>query len=119
MSGVTARLENCILHGKMMTAVQRIDLVAKNEWKITPLHYAAQKGHLAVCQLIINNVNDKNPNEAGITPLHYAAENGHFDICQLIIDNVDDKNPNDITGSTPLDLAKFKQKEHVYCLFRE
>ena len=52
----------------------------KNEWKITPLHYAAQKGHLAVYQLIIGTVNDKNPNEAEITPLYYAADNGHFDI---------------------------------------
>ena len=61
---------------------------------ITPLHYAAERGHLLLCELIIDNLDDKNPKgDWAKTPLHHATENGHFEICKLIIDNVDDKNP--------------------------
>ena len=63
---------------------------------------AAQHGYLAVCQLIIKNVEDKNPRDQnGRTPLHLAAENGHLAICQLILENVQDKNPKDRWGCTP------------------
>jgi len=69
----------------------------------TLLHHAAEKGHLLLCELIIDNVDDKNPKANwDTTPLHHAAANGHFEICQLIIDNVDDKNPKDWEKNTPL-----------------
>ena len=72
----------------------------------TPLHQAAKNGHLLLCELIIDNVDDKNPKYEGEkTPLHYAAKYGHLAICQLIIDNVDDKNPKDNVLSTPLHYA--------------
>ena len=72
-----------------------------NGW--TPLHYAAKDGYSATCELIINEVKDKNPkSESGLTPLHFAARNGQLSICQLIVDNVQDKNPKDKTGWTPL-----------------
>ena len=45
-----------------------------NRWGDTPLHYAAEFGHLEVCQLIIQSVDEKNPkNNEGSTPLHFAA----------------------------------------------
>ena len=75
-----------------------------NGW--TPLHYAAKDGYSAMCELIINEVNDKNPkSESGLTPLHFAARNGQLSVCQLIINNVQDKNPKDKTGWTPLHYA--------------
>ena len=62
----------------------------------TPLHEAAWKGHLSVCQLIVDNVDDKNPkNDNGKTPLHLASENGHSLVVQLILENVNNKNPKD------------------------
>ena len=40
----------------------------------TPLHCAADKGHLDVYQYLIRNVEDKNPqNREGLTPLQYAG----------------------------------------------
>ena len=49
----------------------------------TPLHWATQKGHLDICDLILNNVNDKNPKDySGITPLHIAAEHGSLQLVQ-------------------------------------
>ena len=75
----------------------------------TPFHQAARNGHLLLCQLIIDNVNDKNPKDfSRITPLHHAATNGHLEICQLIIDNVGNKNPKDHLGNTPLHNAAKK-----------
>ena len=84
-------------------------------WENTPLHLAANRGQLAAYQLIMENIDNKNPahfispemqvlnKEKGksflgfgsniSTPLHLAAKNGHLSVCKLIIENVSDKNP--------------------------
>ena len=74
---------------------------------MTPLHIAAESGQLSVCQLIISNIEDKNPKATyGLTPFHLAAEAGHLDICQLFISNIEDnKNPGDLFNWTPLHYA--------------
>ena len=81
----------------------------------TPLHLAANRGQLAAYQLIMENIDNKNPahcispemqvlnkekEESFLgfgsnisTPLHLAAKNGHLSVCKLIIENVSDKNP--------------------------
>ena len=46
----------------------------KNLYAETPLHIAANNGHLDVYQYLIRNVEDKNPqNREGLTPLQYAS----------------------------------------------
>ena len=63
----------------------------RDSYGYTPLHYAAESGYLAICQLIITNVEDKNPglrSSGGLTPLHLAATKGHYDICQLFMENI-------------------------------
>ena len=76
---------------------------SQNKWNGTPLHEAAGYGHLQVCKLIIENIEDKNPkNNLGDTPLHLAAKSGHFEVCKLIIENTEDINSkNDFFGLTP------------------
>ena len=72
----------------------------------TPLHWAANEGHLEVCRLIIANVQDKNPADHwGQTPMHLAAGGGHLEICRLIIKNIQDKNPAEDNGNAPLHMA--------------
>ena len=65
------------------------EILGYSDWrdqKTTPLHLAAKRGYLPVCQEIIEDADDKNPEEwLGWTPLHRAAQNGHLSICQLII----------------------------------
>ena len=76
-----------------------------------PLHVSIMNGgpmngHLAICELIIKNIDNKNPTDNnGKTPLHMAAQCGFLDICKLIMKNVEDKNPADYSGETPLHLA--------------
>ena len=51
----------------------------------TALHKAARNGHLSVCQLIVENVDDKNPkNSSGRTPLDLATSKNHLGIKKLI-----------------------------------
>ena len=102
------------------------------KWQTTPLHLAAEGGHLGAYHLIMENVINKNPlgmisdaitctymkrenfhafHEA--TPLHLAAKNGNLAVCKLIIENIFDKNPTPssisdeswMDQSTPLHLA--------------
>ena len=94
----------------------------------TPFHFAAENGHLSICQLIIENNETKNQpfvnNLLGfedifdfgflnITPIHLAAKNGHLPVCQLLIKWIENAYPEKIAyayaanshGSTPLHLA--------------
>ena len=69
---------------------------------VSPLHMAAGKGHLEVCCLIMENLQNKNPvNGNGDTPLHRAASGGHTDVCRLILGEVNHKNPANKSGCTP------------------
>ena len=73
----------------------------------TPLHLAAQAGHLKICKLILEEVEERSPREdlQGDTPLHYAIACGHWEVYKLIADSVQDKNPVDNYGITPFELA--------------
>ena len=51
----------------------------------TPLHLAAENGHLVVCRLIITIAEEKNPKDIfQNTPLHYAAKSGHLEVSKII-----------------------------------
>ena len=51
---------------------------AFNGW--TPLYFATKHGHFSICNLIINEDEDKNPRifVFGWTTIHCAALNGHL-----------------------------------------
>ena len=47
----------------------------KDDYGVTPLHFAAQNDYSKVCLLILKNVQEKNPKcQKGKTPLHFALE---------------------------------------------
>ena len=70
----------------------------------TPLHRAAQKGHIHAIQALMNNgANEKTVNIHGATALHAAAQQGHIAaIVSLIKDHGFDPNARDNDGETPL-----------------
>ena len=57
-----------------------------NEYRITPLHFAAAKGKLDMCQLLvsmgahIDALDDKT-----FTPLHLAAKEGQVSVVKLLV----------------------------------
>ena len=56
-----------------------------NSFGDTPLHYAADRGRLDICQLLVENVQDRNPaNNKGQTPLELAKTKGHDNVVQLL-----------------------------------
>ena len=55
----------------------------------TPLHTAADKGHLEICKIIIKKLKPKERNTKDIigrTPQHFAAKNGFLAILKLMFD---------------------------------
>ena len=80
------------------------DLVfSKGEYALTPLHWAAAKGHKDVAELLLAGKADVNAKSIpGTTPLHCAALGGHKDVAELLLDNKTDVNAKDNDGDTPL-----------------
>ena len=86
------------------------DVNAKNESGVTPLLWAAWKGHKEVAELLIANGADVNSkNDRGMTPLHQAALGGHKEIAELLLANGAGVNAIIVSapfqGKTPLDWA--------------
>ncbi|KAJ6023761.1 hypothetical protein N7540_004558 [Penicillium herquei] len=53
----------------------------------TPLHIAAQQGHLGIVRLLLASkyIDVNAQDRCGATPLHLASENGHVVIVQLLV----------------------------------
>ena len=74
--------------------------------KFTPIHFAAQAGHVEVYEFLTENVHDKNPTtDRRLSPLHLAAKNGNLLMYQSICENALDINPTMDKNITPLHLA--------------
>ena len=90
----------------------------------TLLHFVAKKeslkNQLQICELLINNTEDKNPsNHKGFTPLHSAATLGHLGVSRLIIKHVKNKNPKAKNGITPLKIAEMGSYEEICKLIQK
>ena len=78
----------------------------QNNNLFTPLHFAAQNGHLPVVQVLISAGADKNsPASAEYRrwiPIHYAAQYGHVEVVKALIEAGVDKEIKTSFGLTPL-----------------
>ena len=55
--------------------------------QIAPLHIAAEKGILELCELIFAKTSNISPvDDRGETPLHKAAICGHLDVCDFLVE---------------------------------
>lgn len=73
---------------------------------LTPLHWAATRGHKRVAEILLANGADPNIDRTDAhcdfavgTPLHCAAYNGHIDIVRLLMANGADINYKSVVGS--------------------
>ena len=87
-----------------------------DEWKYTPLHHAAGKGHTDVVKFlsVAKNCNSMSRTIHNDTPLHLAVLEGHMQVLSFFIDEL--KCPPDIIGQremTPLQMANKKNHSDI------
>jgi ankyrin repeat protein len=87
--------------------------LSRDNFGMTPLHWAAAGGHRNTVELLLANRADVNAQDnAGETPLHLAAK-GHKDVAELLLANRANVNAQDNAGETPLHLAAEDHFEDV------
>ena len=64
----------------------RINVNAKNSKGFTALHAAANEGHLAVVQFLVEKGADVNSDHDGWTPLYMATGHGHLAVVQFLVE---------------------------------
>ena len=84
----------------------------KDEYGRTPLHFAAEYGHLNIVELYneqLSNVHPKaNSNLQNITPIHCAVKTGQSEVVEYLLNFLDeDKNPALSNGMTILHSAAY------------
>lgn len=90
-----------------------VDLLDQNGY--TPLHHAANKGHIKVVKLLLGtkgsevNIQPKFQN----SPLLLAASNGHEAIVKLLLDQGADLEAKGNNGQTPLSCAADRGQEAI------
>jgi hypothetical protein len=88
---------------------EQVAAVPREDCRDQPLHHAAAKGNLPICELLVRCRADVNaPGDKGATPLHRAVENGHRAVAEFLQKNeVDPADPDarDDEGLTPLHAA--------------
>ena len=91
-----------------------VDLNSTNNDGKTAIYNAAQKGHLAVVQCLVQqNVDVNKGANDGTTPLFIAAQYGHLAVVECLLSAGADKNQGNSTGWTPLFMAAHKGRSAV------
>ncbi|GAA0170552.1 hypothetical protein LIER_24783 [Lithospermum erythrorhizon] len=73
----------------------------------TPLHWAVDRGHQSVVELLISKNSDLNiKDDEGQTPLHYAAVCERAAIAELLVKQKADLHIRDNDGNSPSDLCE-------------
>ncbi|XP_049797165.1 ankyrin repeat, PH and SEC7 domain containing protein secG-like isoform X2 [Schistocerca nitens] len=79
------------------------DVEAKDDYKWTPLHWAAIMGHVEVARCLLEDGADVNARDDWQnTPLHQAAWNDNAAVVRLLAASSADPNARDSSGNTPL-----------------
>ena len=65
---------------------QGANIHAKNNYGVTPLHWAADTGHIATAQYLISQGADVNAqDDENKSPLHWAAYKGHVEFVKFLV----------------------------------
>jgi len=75
---------------------QKAEINAKDKDDWTPLHYAAQQGHLSVVEYLVNQKANINPtNKYNQTPLGVAMQNGKSNVVEFLKRNEEEQRLRD------------------------
>ena len=88
---------------------------------LTPLHIAAEWGHIKIVYLLLSkgaNINAQNKTTRN-TPLHFAAIWNNIEIARMLLNNGANVNTLNIDDETPLDFAIIFNKEKTAKLLIE
>ena len=86
---------------------------------VTPVYFAASRGHTHVLMELIKAGADVNQATSdGYTPLYIAAQNGHEGCVAVLIQAGANVRKADKTGLTPMQIAISKKQEKVVTLLK-
>ncbi|KAL3087583.1 hypothetical protein niasHS_009791 [Heterodera schachtii] len=86
---------------------------------ISPLHFAAQKGDLQLCKLLVAKgaeVNQKSEDERGIVPLQIACGSGHLPIVKFFLESVASGARTDRTDKNGISPLHYFAKKRRFCI---
>ena len=106
------QLHHCASKGlttsvKRLLSIRNINVNVKDDWSgATPLHFAAENGHVEIARLLLQNGAELNAkNNYGSTSLHCAASQDNIDILHLLVENGADLEAQDNDGMRALHRA--------------
>lgn len=93
----------------LIAAGADVHAVARNPFKVQPLHAAAASRNLQIIRAVLEAGGDPNvPQQQGFVPLHEAASSGNREMAELLVAHgANPRLPTD-AGKTSIDLAREK-----------
>ncbi|MEW6360074.1 MAG: ankyrin repeat domain-containing protein [Planctomycetota bacterium] len=96
------------------------DVNTKTPQGLTALHLAAGNGYVETVALLLDRgaATEAVATENRWTPLHWAVYCNHKDIVQLLVERNANVNAKDVTGRTPLDVARQNGNDDIAEILR-
>ena len=117
MSGNASRLSSCIAESKINHDIN-LEINQTDEDGQTPLHMAADKGHVECVSILLDGGANQNAvDDAGISVLTAAVYGGNADVVQLLLEHGADPDQEDEDGDTPRSCAKEGDCDIIQGLF--
>lgn len=83
-----------------------IEVHAKDKDGLTPLHWAANRGHIEDIKALVEaGAEVQAKDRDGVTPLHSAAKRGHAEAIMALVEAGAEVHAKDKDGNRPIDLA--------------
>lgn len=93
----------------LIAAGADVHAVARNSFKVQPIHAAAASRNIAIVRAVLQAGADPNvPQQQGFVPLHEAGTHGNRELAELLIEHGADPYQANEAGKSSIDLAREK-----------